>query len=330
MPDEIDNVILSQLGKNSRISSQEISQILKGLNFTITDRAIRQRLQRLEKNNTIIGYTAILNPKLISEKVNRTILLKFKISNNSEKLISRLTDYVNESHFCTFSSRLSGDFDWICHFIFDSVSQYDLETNNFLNKFPDLISDYRSYESDLIKVSPYTMYDDFSIKEKKIQVYKILENIKKHDTLNERLQSIVDSLVKYFDAKFARVWFVDDKKKFLLLRFSAGKYKDLEGEFSKVPIKSLKIGTIVTSKKPVVSNDVVNDHRIKYPTWAKKEKLKSFAGYPLFYKGDVVAVMAMFSSKQMSPSDFEILGVFSEQISKELTGFFETRDFLSK
>ncbi|WP_316505164.1 GAF domain-containing protein [Nitrosopumilus sp.] len=329
MPDEIDNVILSQLGKNSRMSSQEISKILQGLDFTITDRAVRQRLQRLEKNNTIIGYTAILNPKIISEKVNRTVLLKFKISNNSERLLERLTEYVNESQFCTFSSRISGDFDWICHFIFDSVSQYDLETNNFLNKFADLISDYRTYESNLIKASPYTVYDDVSIKEKKVQVYNILNSIKKHDTLNERLQSIVESLVKYFDAKFARVWFVDSKKKFLVLKFSAGKYKDLKGEFSKVPIKSLKIGTIVTTKKPVVSNDVAHDHRIKYHDWTKKEKLKSFAGYPLLYKGNVVAVMAMFSQKRLSPSDFEVLGVFSEQISKELTGFFETQDFLS-
>ena len=179
--------------------------------------------------------------------------------------------------------------DWMCHFVFDSVSQYDLETNNFLNKFADLISDYRSYESNLIKASPYTIYDESSIREKKLHVYKILNSIKKHDTLNERLQAIVESLVKYFDARFARVWFVDKKKKFLILKFSAGKYKSLGGEFSKVPIKSLKIGAIVTTKKPVVSNDVVNDSRIKHHQWAKKEKLRSFAGYPLFYKGSVIA-----------------------------------------
>ena len=329
MPDEIDNVILSQLGKNSRISSQEISQILQGLDHSITDRAVRQRIQRLEKNNTIIGYSTILNPNILSEKVNRLVLLKFKISNSTTKLIERLTDYVKESKFCIYSGRISGDFDWICHFIFDSVSQYDLETNNFLNKFADLISDYRSYESNLIKVSPYTIYDDMSTKEKKLKVYKILGNIKKHDTLNERLQAIVDSLVKYFDAKFARVWFYDKKRKLLILKFSSGKYKNLDGEFSKVPIKSLKIGTIVTTKKPVVSNDVTHDSRIKHHDWAKKEKLKSFAGYPLLYKGNVVAVLAMFSSKVFSPSDFEILGLFSEQISKELTGFFETQNLLA-
>ena len=328
MIDEIDKIILTELGKNARKSSLDISKSLQVMNHTITDRAVRQRLQRLEKKNIILGYSAILNPELISEKINRTVFLKFKITKNTSNLIKRLTGYVNESQFCTYSSRLRGDFDWICHFIFDSIEQYDLETNNFLNKFSELVSDYRSYESDLIKTLPYTIYDEEEIREKKLRAYGILKNIKKYDTLNERLQAIVDSLVKYFDAKFARIWFVDKDKKSLILRFSAGKYKNLDGEFSKVPIESLKIGTIATTKKPIVSNDIAHDMRIKHHDWARKEKLKSFAGYPLQYKGKVIAVIALFSTKQFSPSDFEILGIFSEQISNELVGFFEAKDFL--
>jgi DNA-binding Lrp family transcriptional regulator len=329
MPDEIDKIILSQLGKNSHIPSQEIAKILSELNYTITGRAVRQRIHRLEKNNTILGYSTILNPEIGSGKVNRTIIMKFKFSNNTTEIVKRLSEYVNESNFCTYASRLNGDFNWIVHFVFDSISQYELETNNFLNKFSELISDYRSYESNLIKAMPYTIYADEQIKEKKLRVYEILNSIKKYDTLNERLQAIVQSLVKYFDAKFARVWFVDEKEKSLVLKFSAGKYTNLKGNFSKIPIQSLKIGSIVTSKKPVVSNDVIHDSRIKYPNWAKKERLKSFAGYPLLYKGKVIAVLAMFSSKQFLPSDFEILGIFSEQLSKELSGFFETMNFLS-
>ena len=330
MVDAIDRIILSELGKNARRSSQDISKILQAMNYTITDRAVRQRLQRLEKNNVVLGYSAILNPELMSEKINRTIFLKFKFTAKTPEIIDRLSEYVNESQFCTYSSRLSGDFDWICHFIFDSVEQYDLETNNFLNKFSELISDFRSYESNLIKTSPYTIYDEEQVKEKKARAYTILGTIKKYDTLNERLQAIVESLVKYFDATFARVWFVDDEGKNLILKFSSGKYENLDGEFSKVPVNSVKIGTIVSTKKPIVSNDVSHDPRIKHHDWARKEKLKSFAGYPLMYDKKVVAVIALFSSTQFSPSDFEILGIFSEQISKELAGFFEAKNFLSE
>jgi hypothetical protein len=47
-------------------------------------------------------------------------------------------------------------------------------------------------------------------------------------------------------------------------------YTGIKGEFSKVSINSLKIGLVVKTKKAVVTNDVVNDPRIKHPNWAKR------------------------------------------------------------
>ena len=160
MIDEIDKIILSHLGKNARISSQDIAINLQDLGYTITDRAIRQRLARLEKKDIILGYSAILNPSVVSEKINRTIILKFKFTKKTEELTKLLEKYIEESNFCIYSSKLSGDFDWICHFVFDSVEQYDLESHNFLNRFSRLISDFRSYESKTIKSSPYMIYGE--------------------------------------------------------------------------------------------------------------------------------------------------------------------------
>ncbi len=330
MIDEIDKIILSHLGKNARISSQDIAINLQDLGYTITDRAIRQRLARLEKKDIILGYSAILNPSVVSEKINRTIILKFKFTKKTEELTKLLEKYIEESNFCIYSSKLSGDFDWICHFVFDSVEQYDLESHNFLNRFSRLISDFRSYESKTIKSSPYMIYGEEEGKEKKSKVYDILNSLKKYDNLNDRLQAITDSLVKYFDAYFARLWFVDKEKKWLLLKFSAGKYTNINGEFSKISIDSLKIGPVVKTKKPVVTNDVANDPRIKHHDWAKNEKLKSFAAYPLIYKKQSIAVLAMFSKKKLTHVDFEMLGIFCGQLSKELAGFFEAKDFLSE
>jgi DNA-binding Lrp family transcriptional regulator len=114
---------------------------------------LRHRLERLEKGNVILGYSAVLNHSYVSEKINRTIILKFKFSKDSQTLIDRLKSYVEEAPFCLYSSRLGsgigggGDFDWICHFVFDSIDQYELESNNFLNRFAELIADFRSYES---------------------------------------------------------------------------------------------------------------------------------------------------------------------------------------
>jgi DNA-binding Lrp family transcriptional regulator len=327
--DEIDRILLAQLGKNSRKSSYEITRYLHDLGYKITDRTVRHRVARLEKNNIVLGYTVLLNPTLLSEKLNRTILLKFKFRADISDMISRLEKYCGESHFCIYSARMTGDFDWICHFVFNSVEQYEFESSNFLNRFVDLIDDFRSYESGMVKVSPYALFDDHELRDQKWRVYKILNSLKKYQKLNEKLQFIVESLVRHFDAKFARIWLLDREKETLVLKFSAGKYKNIDGEFSKVPADSNKIGKIVMTGKPSITNDVVNDKRIRHPQWAKKEKLQSFAGYPLTHGRKIIGVLAMFSTKRLQAADFEILGVFSDQISKELEGLFEAIDFLT-
>lgn len=329
MLDEIDKMMLSYLGKNARISSREIERNLQDLGYKITERAVRYRIRKLETSNTVLGYSTILNPSFVSERVNRTVILKFKYSYNASTLIDRLENYVQEASFCVYSARLSGDFDWICHFVFDSIEQYELESNNFLHRFADLIADFRSYESKPAKVSTYSISDEHDMVERKSRVFKILNSLQKYKNLNDKLHFIVESVVKYFDAKFARIWLVDKERKYLILKFSAGKYKNIQGEFSKVPLDSNKIGPIVKTKKPTISNDVVNDPRIRYPEWAKKERLKSFAGYPLMSKGQPIGVLGMFSEKKLSPADFEILRVFCDQISNELASFFNAAEFLS-
>jgi DNA-binding Lrp family transcriptional regulator len=330
MLDEIDKTILSYLGKNARISSTEIQKSLRDMGYQLTERAIRYRLRRLEGDNVILAYSAILNPSFISEKLNRTITLKFKYSSNSSVLIEKLKNYVEEAPFCIYSARLrGGDFDWITHLVFESVEQYELESNNFLNRFSDLIADYRSYDSKAVKASPYSIFDEYGMIESKSRVYKILSSLQKYDNLNDKLQLIVESVVKYFDATFARIWLIDKGKKYLILKFSAGKYKNIHGEFSKIPVDSVKIGSIIKTKKPAITNDVVNDPRIKHRDWAKKENLKSFAGYPLIYNRNAIGVLGMFSEKKLNLADFELLGIFCNQISRELKSFFEAQEFLS-
>ena len=330
LPDKIDRMILYHLGKNARMSSSEIAKNLYNAGFEITDRAVRQRLQRLEKSSIILGYSTMLNPQLMSEnRVSKTVIIKFRFSGNSELLIDKLQNYMQESVFCVYSARLSGDFDWICHFIFNSIEQFELESSNLLQRFAELISDYRVYDSKTIKVHPYSLYDEHEISEMKRQVNIILNSLRKHDDLKNRLQATVESLVKYFNAKFARLWIVDEERKNLLLKFSAGKYKNISGEFSKVSINSIKIGQIARTKKPIIANDVINDPRIKYPEWAKREKLQSFAGYPLLHKGQIIGVVGMFSEKKLSPAQFEMLGIFCDHISKEISMLYDIGEFLS-
>ena len=123
-------------------------------------------------------------------------------------------------------------FDWVCHFVFDSIEQYEIESINFLNRFGELITDFRTYESMNLKLTPYSVYDNnLEDLERKTRVFQILNSLKKYNNLNERLQKTVEYVVKYFNAYFARIWFVDKNKTNLILRFSAGKYTRIDGVF---------------------------------------------------------------------------------------------------
>jgi hypothetical protein len=61
---------------------------------------------------------------ITSEKISRTIMLKFRFTKDSHILIDRLNKYVEEAAFCVYSARLNGDLDW--------VSQLSPSTNNIL------------------------------------------------------------------------------------------------------------------------------------------------------------------------------------------------------
>ena len=45
MVDTVDKIILAQLGKNARLSSQELQKILQDTGHAITDRGVRHRIQ---------------------------------------------------------------------------------------------------------------------------------------------------------------------------------------------------------------------------------------------------------------------------------------------
>jgi DNA-binding Lrp family transcriptional regulator len=328
MIDEIEKIILSNLGKNARMSSIEITRILHDLDYKITERAVRYRIKKLEDVGIILGYSTILNPAYSNEKVHKLVLIKFKIIKNITGLVDRLMKYLNESSFCVFACKIQGEFDFVCYIVMDSTDQFDLEIDNFIYQFSDLISDFRSFDSRLFKFNPYLSFDDHDLANRKLTIHKILNSLNKEENIARKLDMIVESVVKYFDAAFARIWILDEDEKYLILKCSAGIYTNCHGEFSKVSVNEGKIGHILRTKKPAISNDLSNDPRIKYPEWARKASLKSFAGFPLIFQNKPVGVLAMFSEKKLKPVDFELVEIFCNDVSRQLSIFLEGQKFL--
>lgn len=328
MIDEIEKIILSNLGKNARMSSIEITRILHDLDYKITERAVRYRIKKLENEGIILGYSTVLNPAYSNDKVHKLILIKFKIIKNTTGLVDRLMKYLNESSFCVYACKIHGEFDFICHIVMDSTDQFDLEIDNFIYQFSDLISDFRTFDSRLFKFNPNLSFDDHDLVNRKVTIHKILNSLNKEENIAKKLDLIVESVVKYFDAAFARIWILDENQKYLILKCSAGIYTNCHGEFSKVSMYAGKIGHVLRTKKPTISNDLSNDPRIKYPEWARKANLKSFAGFPLIFQNRSIGVLAMFSEKKLKPADFELIEIFCNDVSRQLSLFLEGQRFL--
>jgi PAS domain S-box-containing protein len=135
------------------------------------------------------------------------------------------------------------------------------------------------------------------------------------ESLDTILHECAESVVRHLDAAFARIWTLSRDGRMLELRASAGLYTRIDGSHSRIPIDQLKIGRIAREQKPVLTDDIVNDPRISDKTWAAKEGMSSFAGYPLLVGTRTLGVMAMFSRKPLASGTAEALASLADLIA---------------
>jgi len=119
-------------------------------------------------------------------------------------------------------------------------------------------------------------------------------------TLREILDRSVQAMVENLDAALARIWLLDEQENVLVLQASAGLYTHLTGAHGRIPVGSLKIGSIARERRPHLTNAVVGDPRVPDQEWAKRERLVSFAGYPLLVGDRLIGVVAMFARRPLS------------------------------
>ena len=130
------------------------------------------------------------------------------------------------------------------------------------------------------------------------------------------LQGCAEALVRQLDVAFARIWTLPQGSDVLTLEASAGLYTHLDGAHGRIAVGSLKIGLIAQERRPHLTNDVSNDPRVSDKTWASREGMVAFAGYPLIVGDRVVGVMAMFARRPLAPDDLETLGSIADSIAQ--------------
>ena len=142
------------------------------------------------------------------------------------------------------------------------------------------------------------------------------------------LATITQGLVEELDAAFASIWLLGsgdlcagcykaadctNRDRCLHLEASAGLYTNLNGEYRRIPLGALKIGKIAQGFGSIYTNDVLGDDRLPNKQWMKDNALRSFAGHPLKFRGELLGVLAMFGRRPLSEEEFERLAVFANE-----------------
>lgn len=146
MLDNIDELILSALSKDSRQGSKEISDFLKGYGYNLMEEEIESRIDRLEAEGIITSYTISMDTTKIKRRVVRVVLVTFRTSQHLSRRLEGLKKYLADAPFVLYSGRTRGGYDWICIQAFPSEEMADEESDICRNLFGDIIQSYEVYD----------------------------------------------------------------------------------------------------------------------------------------------------------------------------------------
>ena len=152
------------------------------------------------------------------------------------------------------------------------------------------------------------------------------------------LQTIVRGLAGNLGLALARIWLdgpgdqcatcrmlveCPDQTRCLHLAASAGNprletlesWARTDGDFRRMPLATArKVGQIATTGEGLLIEDIEQDSAwIARPEWARAEGIRSFAGHPLAFRGEVLGVLAVFCREGLGAASFEQLRAFAAQ-----------------
>jgi transcriptional regulator with GAF, ATPase, and Fis domain len=120
----------------------------------------------------------------------------------------------------------------------------------------------------------------------------------------------------------ARVWLLHEPPgdpAYLELKASTGRstvdpsltWNRTDGAHRHIPLTYGKVGLIAANNAPLLLQEGTCNWLV-HPEWAQAEGIKSFAGQPLAFRGQVLGVVALFSRKRLEMHDLKWLRVFAD------------------
>jgi formate hydrogenlyase transcriptional activator len=175
---------------------------------------------------------------------------------------------------------------------------------------------------------------------------RIVPAVARSEDLHSVLQLIVRGLAEQPDIALARIWLIGpgdvctscamrnvcpNQTRCLHLVASAGKplveagsgdrpqedWTRINGHFRRIPLNTpFRPGHIATAGAPIhvrIQEDGGELRWIFRPDWLKEQKIHSFAGQPLIFKGEILGMLVVFSRTELSEREFGWLRALADQ-----------------
>lgn len=164
MLDRIDWAIAKILRQNARSSTKKIAAALLAAGIRMSERGVALRIEKLQNNGVITGFTISADPKKLGLPVARIALIKFRMAKHFLGRIEEFKKYLIRAPHCVFACRTRGEIDWINVMSFPSEESADFESDWFRENFSDIIADYKAYNIDSIRKESTAFYTDIELK----------------------------------------------------------------------------------------------------------------------------------------------------------------------
>ncbi len=152
------------------------------------------------------------------------------------------------------------------------------------------------------------------------QVLMMGENgdaLTREESLGAALRRCTAAMVRNLDAAVARIWTIDAGSEVLELIASSGLDAAFDAAQNHLVFGQGKIGEIAADGAPYLTNDAATDKHVGGSDWLRRERIISFAGYPLRVQNQIVGVMAMYSRR---PLDHDVLNALSTSVDAMALG----------
>jgi sigma-B regulation protein RsbU (phosphoserine phosphatase) len=123
------------------------------------------------------------------------------------------------------------------------------------------------------------------------------------------LQRCAELLVQHLEAASAHIWLADESTHSIKVEASAG----LRTQFDGIDASALGAGLVARDRQALLANDLRSDPRLA--TWAGREEMVAFAGFPLLVAGRLLGVVAIFSRHALTVETQRALEQVSDMLS---------------